>query len=155
MIRCGHAIYRRLVGCYPHAFQRAFRDELESDFEDGSRDAYEAGGARALLRYWAGVVVDLAVSLAREWLRTPWPVVLVLASTLALALFAYTAFKVQQWPQHHLWPARNVGPSSKAEDLHTIVVLVVGALIPIAGTIVGSVWMRLVGRARPRARRRV
>jgi hypothetical protein len=154
VIRCAAAIYRRLIGLYPDAFRRTFGDELEGDFEDGSREAYEAGGVPALLRYGFGVAIDLAVSLAREWLRTPWPVVIVLASALAFSLFAYTAFKVRQWPQSPVWPARSTGPSN-AEDLHAVVVLAIGAFIPIAGTIVGSVWMRLVGRSRSRSRRRV
>jgi hypothetical protein len=155
VIALGAAIYRSLLRLYPHAFRRAFQDELEYDFDDGSRDAVAVGGRPALVKHWARAARDLAVSLCREWLKTPWIPVLVVAATVSLSLFGYAAFQMRRWPQHAYWPAWRA-PDAPADSLELLVLMAVGVLIPIAGTILGSLWMLLLRRsASGRSRRRV
>lgn len=149
------AIYRQAVRLYPHGFWRTFHDELESDFDDGRADALEHGWP-ALCWFWLRAAGDLIVSLIREWLRTPWIPVLIAAASISLTLFSFAAFKVRQWPQHLQWPPRGLQPDSHADSLGMLVLLIVGALIPIVGTILGSMWMLLLQRrVATRKRRRV
>jgi hypothetical protein len=146
------AIYRRLIRLYPHGFWRTFHDELERDFEDASTEA-RGEGTGALVRFWASAATDLMLSLGREWVRTPWIPVLCAAATLSIGLFAYTASKIRRWP-HTAWPA-SLGVDSDADSLQLIVVMVVGVLIPIVGTILGSLWALLLRSNATRRRRRV
>lgn len=146
MIALATAIYRRLLHLYPHQFWRTFADDLESDFEDGCREAAASGGA-ALFRFLGRAAGDLVVSLVREWIRTPWIPVLLLAGALTWALFAFTAFKVQQWPRFRVRPPPDASTDPNAGALHLLVLLVVGALIPIAGTILGTLWIQLLCRS--------
>ena len=145
MIVLAAAIYRRLLHLYPHQFWRAFAADLESDFEDGCGEA-AASGRTVLVRFLARAAGDFVVSLAREWIRTPWIPVLALAGALTWLLFAYTAFKVQQWPRLRVWPAPAASSDPNGDALHLLVLLVVGALIPIAGTILGSLCIQLLHR---------
>ena len=148
-----HAIYTALILLYPHAFWRTFHEELEDDFEEGSVEAREAGPA-AVWKFRLRTAGDLAVSLLREWLRTPWIPVLITSASISMGLFAFAAFKVRQWPQYASWPVHRefVG---RSDSLRVIVVMTIGVLIPIIGTILASLWMILLQRTtsnRPRRR---
>lgn len=147
-------IYRRLLRLYPREFLRTFGDELEMDFEQESREARAGGGVPALVGFWMRAGVDLARSLVREWLRTPWIPVLIAAGAVTFAIFATVASKVGQWQQYRYWPAHRAIESDA--DTLMIELLVIGALIPIVGTILGSLWMLLLRRSMAsRHRRRV
>lgn len=150
MIDCAAAIYRTLIRLYPYGFWRTFHDELEDDFADGSREAGDAG-AGALPLFWARALADLITSLVREWLRTPWLVVLIVAAVLSVAIFSLTALQVARWPA--LLSRRiRAGGDPNAEALKTIVVLTAGTLIPIAASILATLWATAV-RRRSRSRR--
>jgi hypothetical protein len=149
----GAAVYRSLIRLYPHTFWRTFHDELEQDFEAGVVEAAEEGPA-AVARFWARVVADLAVSLVREWLRTPWIPVLIAAASLSIGLFALAAFQIRQWPQYRAWPAPDGSALTRSESLHLLIVMIVGVLIPIVGTIFGSLWMLLLRRSVGNRRKR-
>jgi len=146
------AVYRTLIRLYPHGFWRTFHDELERDFEDAAAEA-RLEGTGALVRFWASAAGDLLLSLGREWLRTPWIPVLCAAAMLSVGLFAYTAFKIRRWP-HAAWPEPR-GIDSEADSLQLIVIMVVGVLIPIVGTILGSLWTLLLRSNATGRRRRV
>ena len=66
-------LYQWLLWLYPAEFRRQYRDELEADFI-ASRQEARANGRLELWRCYLQVALDLAVSVPREWLRTPWPV---------------------------------------------------------------------------------
>jgi hypothetical protein len=141
---CSAAIYRTLICLYPHGFWRAFHDELEADFADGSREACEAGGA-ALPLFWIRALADLGTSLVREWLRTPWLPVLLAAASLSVTMFGFTGLQMARWPAL-LFKRVGRGGDPNTESLKTIVVLTVGALIPIAFAIFASSWAMHVRR---------
>ena len=142
----GSSLYPTLIRLYPHAFWRTFHDELEQDFDEGVAEAQTEGSA-ALVRFWIRALADLAVSLVREWLRTPWIPVLVAAAALSIGLFALAALQIRQWPQYRTWPAPDGSAMTRSELLRLVIVMVVGVLIPIAGTILGSLWMLLLRRS--------
>src|SRR5262249_49786997 len=140
------AIYRAMLRGYPRWFRQTFQDDLEQDFEDGSRDAFETGGARALGSFWLCTSADLVVSVTREWLRTPWLPVLIAAATLSLGLFAWTTMHVNHLSHALFWPPRR-GADTDRDQLAMLILLIVGTLIPIVGTILGSLWMLLLRRS--------
>jgi hypothetical protein len=141
---CASAIYRTLIHLYPYAFWRTFHDELEDDFADGSREAGDGGGL-ALSAFWIRTLADLATSLLREWLRTPWPPVLLAAAVLSVTMFGFTGLQMRRWPAL-LFKRVGGGGDPNTESLKTIVVLAIGALIPIAVAIVASAWAMHVRR---------
>ena len=150
MIDCAAAIYRTLIRLYPHGFWRTFHDELENDFADGSREAGDAGGVTLPL-FWARALADLIRSLVREWLRTPWLLVLIVAAVLSVTIFSLTALQVARLPALLSRRVR-AGGDPNAEALKAIVVLTAGALIPIAAAILASLWATAV-RRRSQSRR--
>jgi len=152
MIAYAAAAYRTLVRLYPHAFWREFHDELEDDFADGWREALCDGGVVAVARFGAHTAADFAVSLVREWLRTPWLPVLMVAAAVSFALFGYTALTVS----HMTVPLPASFPTERSDALKAVIVMAIGALIPIAGTILGTLFTMVVRRRTPgRPRRHV
>lgn len=151
MMALAAAIYRTCIRLYPHAFWRAFHEELEDDFADGWRDARDTGRG-ALVRLCLSTAADFAVSLVREWLRTPWLPVLLIAGAASFAIFAFTAERVARFPV----PIPSGPPADgNGEALKLIVLLVIGTLIPIVGAIFGSLWPLLLRRRQPGRRRHV
>lgn len=152
MIGAAATIHRAFLHLYPHAFRQSFQTDLEHDFEDGYRDAARDGSLRIAV-FLMRTATDLLASLVREWLRTPWIPVWLAAGSLSIGLFAFAAFKIRQWPQYAAWPAwRDV--ESRSDSIQLIVLMTVGVLIPIAGTILGSLWMLLLRRSIDGRRRR-
>lgn len=68
------AVYRAALLLFPPAFRAAFGDCMQADFSDGLLDAKRATRPGHLTRWLARVAWDLAVAIARQWLRTsvPW-----------------------------------------------------------------------------------
>jgi len=150
MIAWGAAVYDVLVRLYPFEFRRTFSEELQDDFMVASCEASDAGGAAALCGFWARAFADFVVSLVREWLRTPWVPILLLAAAVSVTVFMFTALTVSSLPVR--FPVRPPGERN-GEALKLIVVMTVGVLIPICGTILGSLWM-FAFRRRTASRRR-
>jgi hypothetical protein len=87
-------MYRWLLRLYPYDFRRQYQDELETDFETACQEASASGGRPALAACCLQAVADLAVSLPREWLRTPWIPILMAAATIASGVFYYVVIRV-------------------------------------------------------------
>jgi hypothetical protein len=87
-------VYRMLLRLYPAEFRRRYQDELEEDFEALCLEARAAGDRRALLRCYLDAGADLAISLPREWVRTPWLPAIGLAAVIATAVFYYVVVRV-------------------------------------------------------------
>jgi hypothetical protein len=87
-------LYRMLLRLYPADFRRRYQDELEEDFETLCREARETGTRAALLQCYLDAAADLAVSLPREWLRTPWLAAVTAAAAVATAVFYYVVVRV-------------------------------------------------------------
>ncbi len=153
MIGFAAAMYRTVIRLYPSGFWREFHEELEDDFADGSREALDSGRP-VLAIFWLRALGDLCRSLAREWLRTPWLPVLIVAGALSITMFTFTALEVSRWPPPVFRRVRaQTDPDS--ESLKAIIVMTVGVLIPIVGAILGSLWtMQLRRRSMSSQRRR-
>ena len=130
-------IYRMLLRLYPQTFLRTFGDELELDFEEGTREA-AAAGIGSLLVFWVRTGADFVRSLAREWLRTPWIPVMLVAGAATIAVFNYIAYEFRRLAPY-VPPPRE--PGAAVMTLQLIAVMTVGVLVPIVGTIFGSIWI--------------
>ena len=87
-------VYRLLLRLYPAEFRRRYQEELEEDFETLCREARAAGDRTALLRCYLDAGADLAISLPREWVRTPWLPAVGAAAVIATAVFYYVVVRV-------------------------------------------------------------
>lgn len=59
-------IYRGLLRFYPLRFRQEFAGQMAQVFRDCCQDAYAAKGLKGVLKLWPGVVVDLAISAAKQ-----------------------------------------------------------------------------------------
>jgi hypothetical protein len=87
-------IYRLLLRLYPAQFRREYQDELEADFEAMRLEARASGRRTSLLRCYFDAVADLAVSVPRQWLRTPWLAAVTIAAAIATTVFYYVVVRV-------------------------------------------------------------
>lgn len=71
--------YRLAVRCYPPTFRRSFEREMLRDFAEGWQDAAQGVTPGTLAAFRMRIASDFATSLAVEWWRSGWPVLLVLA----------------------------------------------------------------------------
>jgi hypothetical protein len=154
LVRAGSSAYRGVLHLFPHGFRSRYASELEDDFLALSCDAWQAGGAGALVRWWVTTAVDTIFSFVREWRRTAWLPALAIAASVACAVF-WAAMGRAQRPLHdfrHL-----VAPGSAPVDSPALLVLMaLMVVIPAAALVVFSIVARLLhhdARA-PRARGR-
>lgn len=66
--------FRRLVCLYPAAFRAEYEDQMVGLFADQLRESRASGGAGAVTRLWAQVLIDLIATAPREHLRKEAPV---------------------------------------------------------------------------------
>lgn len=139
-------IYRWLLHCYPYAFRQLHQDELEADFDALCAEARQQGGRLAVIRCHLESLADLALSLPREWLRTPWLAALVAAGAVASLIFYYAVGRVYRARAFY---SETQPPESPALILLlAIVVIVPASVMALIGLALG------VGILRPRERRR-
>jgi hypothetical protein len=147
------ACYRGVLRLYPQPFWRSYHDELEGDFEEASGEALDASGWRGLLSCWTGIACDLPLSLAREWLRTPWVPALALgaaAATLAVAASIGRLYAPLRAYRNLVAP--RIEAPRDSPELTTL--LLVMALIPVVAVILvyGAVIMGHFRSTRPSRR---
>ena len=141
-------IYRALLRLYPSEFYRKFVEELDADFIESTEDARASGRPLALLECWAAALSDLALSVPREWLRTPWPPVLVLAAGIAGGIFYYVVGRIYRVRSF----ASDTQPPESPELLMLMGVM---ALIPTAAMLLLLITSRFVSSRRRGVRRHV
>ena len=140
-------LYRLLLRLYPQEFRRRYGAELEADFADALEDAAAAGpGAR--IACYGRAALDLARSVPREWLRTPWLAAAGVALVIACAVFYGIVMRV------HLVLALR---SDRQPPESPAIFEVMGAmlLLPLAVMCAIGVGARVLSTLRPRRRRRV
>jgi hypothetical protein len=140
-------IYRWALHLYPYEFRRKYADELEADFEAQRSEAIATGGRRALLWCYANAAFDLLRSVPREWLRTPWTAVVVLAAGVACAVFYYVVGRVYR--------VRAFGSGAPSEQPQLLLLMAAMVLIPIAGMLLIGLALRVGSTRLPQRRRRV
>jgi hypothetical protein len=139
-------LYRVLLRLYPRDFLRRYGAELEADFEDAWDEA-AASGRAARLAIFGRALGDVARSAPREWLRTPWPAVAVMALLIASAVFYGVVLRV------HL--ARGFSSETAQPESPALFALMAAMLfVPVAAMLVVGLAARVVSM-RPRKRGRV
>lgn len=138
-------VYRWLLRLYPSDFRRLYQQELEADFDASCREARDSGDRRALLRCYLDTAVDLATSVPREWLRTPWLASLGAAAIVASAVFYYVVIRVYR--------ARSFAGVDPPESPELIWLMAAMVLVPIAVMFLIGIARVVSSRPHPRHRR--
>jgi hypothetical protein len=148
MITVVARVYRTLLFLYPADFRAQHGGEMTLDFMDGSHHARRVRGWRGLCSHWLRALVDLACTIAVQWLRTIWPVVglfsagiTIVGWSAALRYFPTGAFTIVVDPRD--------------QELLLLLVILLGTLIPIFGVVIFCSLFLLPGLGRPLGRRRV
>ena len=140
-------VYRWALHLYPYEFRRKYADELEDDFDAQCREALATGGRRALLNCYAAAAADLLWSIPREWLRTPWAAVFVVAAGVACAVFYYVVGRVYR--------VRAFGSGAPPEQPQLLLLMAAMVLIPAVAMLLISLAARIRSLRSPEIRRRV
>ncbi len=140
-------IYRALLRLYPADFRARHSGDMALDFLDGSHDARRARGWHGLAAHWARATTDLSRTLVGQWMRTVWPLVALPAMAVTLLGWSVVARSVPGVSYQFA-----VSPGD--EDAMLVLLLVLGALLPIVAVIVFSGCF-LVPNLRRRRERRV
>jgi hypothetical protein len=129
--------YRAGLRLCPPAFRREYGDQMQQDFEDACREAADTGGM-GRLRLQMGL--DLIRTLTVQWIRSGWPVIMLLSVLPMLGALAGLARLVDR--ANFVIP-ENL-PDSEAIGLVLIATITV---FLVATTIVLTLWA-----TRPRRR---
>ena len=139
-------VYQACVLLYPSTFRSQFGEEMISDFDAATRDAWHSRGWHGVLSLWALVSADLVRSIAVQWFRTGLPALAVLSIVWSIMMCSLVA---QQFVPDYSPPA-----SGQTDD-QALLIMVLGSavvvlLIVATVIITGCFWM-LVVRRRSRA----
>jgi hypothetical protein len=137
-------VYQVLLHCYPPSFRREFGAEMVCDFDDASRDAWTAGGWSTVGALWLVVCVDFVRTVAMQWIRTGWPVLVGISLAVSLSCCALLA--------QQLVPRTNLSlPRTRSEEEMLLILLagvVVFVLIAVTIVVTAAFWALVVRRTR-------
>ncbi len=137
-------IYQACLLVYPATFRREFGDEMVSDFEEATADAWQDRRWVGVLALWTLVFVDFTRTVAIQWLKTGLPALIALSalwSTMIATLIA------QQFVPHAPILAT---PRTPDEEV-SLMLVGMGVLIWLIAAIIavtGWFWMLVIGRKR-------
>ena len=137
-------LYARALRLYPRRFKDAFADSMLEDFIDASADAAGAG-AGALISLWCRAGVDLAWSVASQWIQRPQPWCAVMAVASAGLIVQALAWLAPR-------PPADLPVQAADEQAMLVILMLVTALFPVVAVILFVPWF--LTRARRRGRRR-
>jgi hypothetical protein len=136
------SLYQAALYLYPPSFRREFSAEMVQDFHQARHEPHVRSGRRQLWAFRREMAMDFGRSLLVQWLRSGWPVILVLSLVGPLALTGAWAALLQS--------RRFVIPSGTPdEELIALFVMVLALLIVLWATIIFTFWF-----AHPVLRRR-
>jgi hypothetical protein len=139
-------IYRASLSLFPAAFQRDFSADMLRDFEEDLNEALQSDRAAERWAFRARMLRDFTRTLGVQWLRTGWPVAIVLAIAITLAI---TSVLARVWRRTVIL----LPSGSTDQDLIALEMLTVVVLLFIVATILLTMWSgRIVRRG---TRRRV
>ena len=141
-------VYRWLLRLYPHDFRRRYADELDADFTAGRQEALAAGGGGALIECYVRALADLARSIPREWLRTPWIPVMAVAAVVASLVFYYVVgrvYRARSFAASPHWP----------ESPELLLLMAAMVLVPICATVLIGIAARFASNMTRERRTRV
>lgn len=136
-------LYRAALWLHPAAFRREFSPEMLRDFSEARAEALTNHERRGLWVFRARMGADLMRSVFRQWLRTGWPVFVILAVTgpLTVASLLVAMFRPISF---------DLPIDAPNADLITIELLAVVAFMVIAATIIFTVTFALRVHSRRR-----
>jgi hypothetical protein len=141
-------IYRSLLALYPAAFRARHGGEMALDFADACDDARVSKGWAGLLAHWGRALADLAVTLVQQWFRTFWPIVGMLSMAITVLGFSVALRFLPNGPVR-------LPVDPQQQELVLLLLILLGALIPIFGVVIFCSCFLLPGLGRPLGRRRV
>jgi hypothetical protein len=141
-------IYRASLGLFPPAFQRDFSDDMLRDFEDDLNDVLQEGRAVSLWSFRARMLRDVTRTLGVQWLRTGWPMIIVLAMAFTLTFMSVLA-------QVFLNVVIQLPSGSSDQDVIALEMLTVVVLLFIVATILLTMWSGRIVRRGTRRRIRI
>lgn len=148
LITLATRLYRALLFLYPAPFRVQHGDEMALDFVDASHDARLAHGWRGVTGHWLRALVDLTCTVSGQWLRTLWPIAGLLSITATIVGWSLALRYFPNAPFTFVVDPRN-------EELLLLLVILLGALIPIFAVVIFCSLFLLPGLGRPFGRRRV
>jgi hypothetical protein len=137
-------VYQACLLLYPSTFRLEFGDEMVSDFDEATGDAWRMRGWAGVLALWALVVADLVHSAAAQWLRTGLPVLIALSAFWTTMMCTLIAQQLTTRAPI-LPPPRTPEEEMKIMIFGTAVVVVLIAAIIL---VTGWFWMLVVRRKR-------
>jgi hypothetical protein len=137
-------IYQACLLLYPATFRVEFGDEMVSDFDEATADAWQDRRWAGVLQLWTLVGVDVVRTVAIQWLRTGLPALIALSaiwSTMMCTLIA------------HQFVARPpiLAPPRTPEEEVSMLLVAVGVFIWLIAAIIavtGWFWMLVIRRKR-------
>ena len=138
-------IYQACLLLYPSAFRLRFGDEMTSDFDTWTHDAWDARGWLGVLAFWSFAGADLLRTAATQWVRTGMPTVIMLSAMLSTMMCTLIA---QQLAPKGAKLASLIPP--KSDDQEVVIMLVASAVVVLVITttiiVTGCFWMFVVRR---------
>ena len=137
-------LYKALLYLYPAAFRQEFGDEMVCDFDDGTGDAWTAGGWPRVLAFWTIVSADFMWTVLIQWLRSGWPVLVAISATWSLSCCVLLAQQFVPRPELRM-------PSNRTEEEMMLMMLsavVVFVLIAVTIIVTAAFWALVVRRTR-------
>ena len=125
-------LYRAALYLYPPAFRGEFSDEMREHVETARGEA-ALEGRRALVRFHAETVRDLAITIALQWIRSGWPIIAIFATLLPLGLVSLVVRLASQVPF-------TLPSGTPDAELLSLVLLAAVCVVLIATTIILTVW---------------
>lgn len=126
-------LYRAAMRLFPPQFRREFTPQMLRDFQDARHEARIATPRGGLWPFRARMCADLLQSLLTQWLRSGWPLIVLMA--IAIPLVGASAL-ARFWRRAQIvWPATT--PDGEAIGL---ILLATVALLIITTTLVLTMW---------------
>lgn len=148
MIALADRIYRALLFLYPAPFRVQHGDEMALDFADACDDMRGRLGWRGVVAHWHRALIDLAITVVQQWLRTLWPIVGLLSTAVPLLGWSAALRFLPTGPYDFVIDPRQ-------QELALLLLLLLGALIPIFGVVIFCGCFLMPNLDRTRRRRRV
>ena len=140
--------YAAALWLCPPSFRRQYAEQMRRDFEEARLDAIAAGAPAARLRLAAQMTLDLARTIAVQWVRGGALAIGLAAMLCSLSLAALLAGFFQR-------VRIDVQPHIDNLDVLFVVLMVAVVVVLLASTIIFTQWFAASIRRPPPRRRRI
>jgi hypothetical protein len=137
-------IYQACLLLYPATFRVEFGDEMVSDFDEATADAWQERRWEGVLALWALVFVDFTRTVAVQWLKTGLPALIALSAIWSMMIATLVA-------QQFVPRAQILAPPRTPDEEVSMMLVGIGVLIWLIAAIIavtGWFWMLVIRRKR-------